>query len=73
MNQNDPKHNPEPGSVEWQREMLEEDINEMMFFDGDEIGAGLGFERDETGNWSDSAAAAILAECRKILERRSTL
>ena len=45
----------------------EEDINEMMFLNGDEIMAQFGRKRDEHGDWSKDDLAFLEAECRRQL------
>ena len=51
-------------SDEWVREQYEEEINNMMFFCGDEIMAEFGRKRDEDGEWSEEDIDFLEKVCR---------
>ena len=61
------RFDPLSGTPEWRRQLDEQDTIEMSYLAADEIGERLGFARGADGDWSDSEAAAILAECRRRL------
>ena len=57
-------HHAATRSDDWVREQYEEEINDMMFFRGDEIMDEFGRQRNEDGCWSDDAIEFLEQVCR---------